>query len=94
MSVTCKQGHSHFGVNGGAAGILIYRYRDTGDVEVLIGLRKPSPTGEGISWSNFGGIIDQGESVQTAALRETYEEIGLEADDLHPTGMTVNDHDG
>ncbi|KAI1764517.1 NUDIX hydrolase domain-like protein [Hypoxylon sp. FL1150] len=93
MSVICNRGHSHPGANGGA-GVLVYRYRDTGDVEVFLGLRTLSPTGEKISWANFGGMIEEGETAQDAALRELYEETGLKVEDLRLRAITKDDHGG
>ncbi|KAI6082327.1 NUDIX hydrolase domain-like protein [Hypoxylon rubiginosum] len=91
MSITCKQGHRHYGPRG-SAGITIFRYRDTGEIEVFLGLRV-SYSGRS-SWSNFGGVIESGETTEQAALREVHEEIGLSASDLQLTGITEDDHGG
>ncbi|XXG94180.1 hypothetical protein Hte_000432 [Hypoxylon texense] len=91
-SVICQQNHSHFG-RWGAAGVLIWRFRNDGEVEILLGLRS---SGSGTNtWANFGGILDrEDEMPQEAALREVEEEIGLKAEDLRPTGYSQNDHGG
>ncbi|KAI0841901.1 hypothetical protein F5Y06DRAFT_306873 [Hypoxylon sp. FL0890] len=87
--VICSKGHEHFG-RFGAAGILIYRFRPSGEVEMLIGQR----AGKG-DWSTIGGFLDEGEIAENGALRELREEIGLDARDLvEYTGFAINDHGG
>ncbi|KAI0148044.1 hypothetical protein F4776DRAFT_660217 [Hypoxylon sp. NC0597] len=89
--IVCDKGHEHFGKLG-AAGILIYRYRASGEVEMLLGKRSAS-SHDGDSWSTIGGAIDQGETPQAAALRELKEEISLDGRaTLELTGVSFNDH--
>lgn len=59
-----------------AAGMLLYRYPQTGGLEILVGRRKNKP------WRNYnlvvlGGLIKENdESALHAALREAHEETG------------------
>jgi 8-oxo-dGTP diphosphatase len=64
------------------------------DGDVLFGLRRGSH-GSG-TWSFPGGHLDDGESAEACALRELYEEVGVEArnprivaktDETFPEGM-------
>ncbi|KAI1399397.1 hypothetical protein F4819DRAFT_488611 [Hypoxylon fuscum] len=88
--IQCSQGHNHWGLFGGA-GILPWRYRDSGEVELLLGLRHAT-TEDGRTWSTVGGAIEKDEPFQVAAAREMREEIGLDATDLVPTALSVVDH--
>lgn len=40
-------------------------------------------------WTTPGGIIDVGETPQQAAIRETYEEVGIQLDPAHITFVAV-----
>lgn len=59
-----------------AAGMLLYRYPQTGGLEILVGRRKNEP------WRNYNSVVSGGlikkndESTLYAALRETHEETG------------------
>ncbi len=44
-------------------------------------------------WGASGGHIDPGEDVNEAALREVWEEVGLEAELVGPYGWTTQDSD-
>jgi 8-oxo-dGTP diphosphatase len=59
------------------------------DGEVLLGLRRGSH-GAG-TWSFPGGHVDHGESAKACALRELYEETGLEATNAHVVAETIDD---
>jgi 8-oxo-dGTP pyrophosphatase MutT (NUDIX family) len=65
---------------------LCFLIRGNSPREVLLGLKK---AGFGMGkYAGFGGRIEPGESVETAAIRELEEETGIKVtiDDLHPTG--------
>jgi 8-oxo-dGTP pyrophosphatase MutT (NUDIX family) len=57
------------------------------DDQILLAMKKRG-FGEG-KWNGVGGKVEEGESVEHAALREMEEEIGTTADeaDLEPVGM-------
>jgi len=68
-----------------AAGTLLWRRRD-GGIEVLLihpsgGYNRKSP------WGIPKGVLDAGESLETAARRETLEETGVVAGTLSPLGF-------
>ncbi|OTA93865.1 hypothetical protein M434DRAFT_11254 [Hypoxylon sp. CO27-5] len=89
--IICKEGHEHFG-RLGAAGVLVHRYRQSGEVEMLLGKRSAS-SHNGNTWATIGGAIDKGETPQAAALRELKEEISLDGRaTLELTAQSVNDH--
>ena len=52
--------------------------------ELLLGMKKRG-FGEG-RWNGFGGKLEKGESIEEAAKRELYEEVGLEARLLDEVG--------
>ncbi|KAI1444546.1 hypothetical protein F5Y02DRAFT_418997 [Annulohypoxylon stygium] len=88
----CGKKHGHWGKNG-AAGLLIHRYRDTGEVEMFLAkhVRKESDNNV---WGTIGGGMEPGETVQECALREAEEEVGIKFGDCcKPTALTVDDHD-
>ncbi|KAI1208015.1 uncharacterized protein F4807DRAFT_468902 [Annulohypoxylon truncatum] len=89
--INCGKSHGHFGQYG-AAGLLIHRYRDTGEVEILLCRRARHTDDEGL-WGTIGGAIIPGETVHECALREVEEEIGIKAGDICiPTAQTTDDH--
>ncbi|KAI0135342.1 NUDIX hydrolase domain-like protein [Daldinia grandis] len=93
MSVACARGCKHMG-RLGAAGLLIYRYLTSGEVQMLIGQRSRR-SDHGLTWSTIGGGIESGETAQQAMGREVKEEIGLDIEEfLWPIGSTIDDHGG
>ncbi|KAI2606666.1 hypothetical protein GGR54DRAFT_411507 [Hypoxylon sp. NC1633] len=88
--IQCNQGHTHFG-RYGAAGVLLYRFRESGEVEMLLAKRAQGTDEEG-TWSTIGGAMDQGETPQAAAIREVKEELGINLDDFQTTETIVYDH--
>jgi predicted NUDIX family NTP pyrophosphohydrolase len=67
-----------------SAGTLLYRFQD-GVLHVLL----VHPSGwynRRAPWSIPKGIPDEGESLEAAARRETWEETGVQADALTPIG--------
>lgn len=55
--------------------------------EILLGLKKRG-FGEG-RWNGFGGKLNEGESIESAAVREIQEEVGLnvKTEDLKKAGI-------
>ena len=54
------------------------------DTRILLGMKKRG-FGAG-KWNGFGGKVEAGETIEDAARRETYEEIGIEVDALAESG--------
>ncbi len=51
------------------------------DGEVLLGMKKEGPQGFGVGkWNGIGGKVEEDESIEEAAIRETKEEIGVDID--------------
>ncbi|KAL7629530.1 hypothetical protein AAE478_001051 [Parahypoxylon ruwenzoriense] len=90
--VVCSQGHRHWGIHG-AAGILIHRYRSSGEVEMLLQLRGLSISDPN-SWSIPGGAIEENETAEIAALRETEEELGFNPREFLEPGVSMEDDHG
>ena len=67
-----------------SAGTLLHRTRDDA-IEVLI--VKPSGVAARFGWSIPKGLVDEGESLEEAARRETREETGVEAGPLTLLGF-------
>lgn len=69
---------------------LVYLLRGKGDArQVLLAMKKRSH-GEG-KWNGPGGKVQEGESVETAAIRETKEEVNVEPSDLqHKASITFH----
>jgi 8-oxo-dGTP pyrophosphatase MutT (NUDIX family) len=68
-----------------SAGGVVYR-RDGDDVEVVLASRR-TRRGQ-LAWGLAKGGIEDGESMETAALREVLEETGLRAEIEAPLGET------
>ncbi|KAI0378076.1 NUDIX hydrolase domain-like protein [Hypomontagnella monticulosa] len=60
----------------GAAGALLHRHNQDGEVEMLLG-RDPSGF-----WSTIGGALFQGEHALTGAVREVREELGIDISNM------------
>lgn len=56
-----------------------------GEEEVLLGLKRRG-FGEG-RWNGFGGKVEDGETVEVAAIRELREESGIEAKTIKKVGV-------
>lgn len=67
-----------------SAGTLLYR-RLGKEIEVLL-VHPSGNYNRGKPWSIPKGLPDEGESLENAARRETYEEAGVEAGPLVPLG--------
>lgn len=55
------------------------------DSKILLGMKKKG-FGEG-RWNGFGGKVEEGETIEQAALREVHEEAGIKALDLNKVGI-------
>lgn len=53
--------------------------------EILLGFKKRG-FGEG-RWNGFGGKVEEGETIEVAAIRELQEEAGIEASALQKVGV-------
>lgn len=81
----CADGHVIFANASPAAGVLVLN--KTGD-QILLGTRAQEPN-KGML-DNFGGFLNTGEDLESAALREVHEETGLESGDLEPLQYLCN----
>jgi 8-oxo-dGTP pyrophosphatase MutT (NUDIX family) len=88
--VRCRLGHRHWG-RYGAAGLLIRDGPATGRVVLQ---HRAWWSHQGGTWGVPGGARDSHENAVATALRETYEEAGLDPTHLRPTGLSVDDHGG
>lgn len=55
------------------------------DGRVLLGMKKRG-FGEG-RWNGFGGKVDESETIESAAVRELKEEVGIEAREMNTVGI-------
>lgn len=83
--VECRCGDRHWGKHG-AAGLLLYR-----EDEVLLQHRAPW-VHNGDTWGIPGGARDSHESALDAALRESFEEIGIESNSVSAMYSHLDDH--
>lgn len=60
---------------------------DNGEKQVLLGMKKRG-FGAG-KWNGFGGKIENGETIEEAALRELHEECSVHAQQLTRRGYLV-----
>jgi 8-oxo-dGTP diphosphatase len=72
---------AHFWGRHGAAGLLLRAPQPGGGLAVLLQYRAPW-SHQGGTWGLPGGARDSHETVEEAAVREAYEEAGLQADQL------------
>lgn len=79
MYVHCACGQRHWGRHG-AAGLLLTDFRRTG----VVLQRRSALVHHGGTWALMGGAIERGESPLQAALREAYEEEGLDLGGVRP----------
>ena len=79
MYVHCSCGRRHWGLHG-AAGLLV---TDRGRTGVLL-QRRSTLVHHGGTWALVGGAIEAGESPLEAALREAFEEEGLDPSTVTP----------
>lgn len=90
--VECAQGHRHWGMHG-AAGLLLYTVDDDAQPRILM-QHRAAWTNEGNTWGVPGGARDSHEDAAEAALREAFEEAGLDAADVNVREVSHDDHGG
>ena len=90
--VICTANHRHWG-RYGAAGLLLRHIDPGGTVNVLLQHRAVW-SHHGDTWGLPGGARDSHESAEEAALREAYEESGLDRTLVEIKGTWVDDHGG
>jgi 8-oxo-dGTP diphosphatase len=90
--VICALDHRHWG-RYGAAGLLLRHTEPSGVVSVLLQHRAVW-SHHGDTWGLPGGARDSHESAEEAALREAYEESGLDREQVEIQGSWVDDHGG
>jgi 8-oxo-dGTP diphosphatase len=90
--VICALDHRHWG-RYGAAGLLLRHTEPSGVVSVLLQHRAVW-SHHGDTWGLPGGARDSHESAEEAALREAYEESGLDREQVEIQGTWVDDHGG
>lgn len=90
--VICSANHRHWG-RYGAAGLLLRHIDPAGTVNVLLQHRAVW-SHHGDTWGLPGGARDSHESAEEAALREAYEESGLDRTLVEIKGTWVDDHGG
>jgi len=79
----------HWGLYG-AAGLLMVR-RDLGIPHVLLQLRAAWTHGGG-TWAIPGGALDSHEEPISAAVREAWEEVGIDVDGIDVKDVFHDDH--
>lgn len=87
MWTHCTLGHAHWGRRG-AAGLLL---ADAGSVLLQLRARWAH---QGGTWSIPGGAREDGETYAEAALRESHEELGVDASLVSVQGAYVADCGG
>lgn len=88
--VLCQRCQSrHWGLHG-AAGLLLVRL-DLEPAHVLLQLRAGWTHGGG-TWALPGGALDSHENPHQAAVREAYEETGIDPELVTPIKMFSDDH--
>jgi 8-oxo-dGTP diphosphatase len=90
--VICAANHRHWG-RFGAAGLLLRHTEPGGTVSILLQHRAVW-SHHGDTWGLPGGARDSHESAEEAALREAYEESGLDREQVKITDTWVDDHGG
>lgn len=90
--VECPCGGRHWGLHG-AAGLFLLLETPHAEAEVLLQHRAPW-SHQGSTWGLPGGARDSHEDVVTAALRETWEEAGVDAASSRLLGVHKAVHPG
>lgn len=90
--VSCRRGDRHWGCFG-AAGLLVTTADPGGGRQVLLQLRA-GWSHQGGTWGLPGGARNSDETPEQAALREAYEETGIDPSALRVAGSVVDDDCG
>lgn len=90
--VDCACGKRHWGVNGAAGVLLARRNAETGKVTDIVLQHRSTWSVEGGKWGTPGGAIADGENALEGALRESFEEANLRAEDIEIVGSYKEDH--
>ena len=88
--VPCRCGDEHFGIHGGASLLLVHRAPD-GTVRVLMQRRSAAVQHSG-TWALPGGARGLREPPQRTAMREAWEETGLDPSTYTVRDVHVDDH--
>lgn len=88
--VRCRCGEAHWGARG-AAGLLLTHTSRKGRTRVLLQYRDPTSQ-HGGTWGLPGGALEPDEDPLTCALRETREEVGIDATHATVHAQHVDDH--
>jgi septum formation protein len=89
--IDCACGRRHWGLNG-AAGILLARRGETGEVTDVVLQHRALWSAEGGTWAVPGGAAADGETPLEGALRESFEEANIHPGDIDVVGSYVEDH--
>lgn len=89
--VHCGLGHRHWGRHG-AAGLLLRNRRRTLSEPTVLLQHRAAWTADGDTWGVPGGARDSHESTVEAALREAYEETGIEPGVVEVFDEFTDDH--
>jgi 8-oxo-dGTP diphosphatase len=88
--VFCTCGNRHWGIHG-AAGLLMVRLDLGAEPHVLLQLRAAWTHGGG-TWAIPGGALDSHENSVEAAVREAYEEVGIDVRHLDVKDLYSDNH--
>jgi septum formation protein len=90
--VSCDCGRRHWGTNGAAGVLLARRDPQTGAVSDIVMQHRAVWSAEGGTWGIPGGAIADGESPIEGALRESFEEANITAQDIEVIGSYREEH--
>ncbi|RSX55265.1 septum formation inhibitor Maf [Bifidobacterium samirii] len=90
--VDCACGRRHWGVNGASGILLARRDETTGAVTHVVMQHRAAWSAEGGTWGIPGGASSDGESPIEGALREAYEEAGIDPAAIDVVGSYREDH--
>lgn len=88
--VNCNCGERHLGTYGAAGLLVVYRAADR--TVWLLMHRRSDASQHGRTWGLPGGVRGLRETAERAAMRETWEEVGLDPSTYTVRGAYVDDH--